>query len=291
LLYLNSLWEPTFTLIPVLAARLGFLRVGTILVAPRGELSPGALAVKARKKRLFLRAWKPLLKRMGVKWHASTDLEALDIFTTFPGAQITVNGDQVTLPVEALPAGSEHDGPIRFVSISRISHMKNLLLAVEALQRLSSPAEFDIYGPVEDPHYWSRCKSVIDDLPRCVRVSYRGELAHGDVRNSFSRYDAFLLPTLGENFGHVIAESLSASCPVVCSDRTPWTDVLRAGGGVVLSDLTPEAWASTLQELSLMSPGERVAAKKSAGETYLDWNTSRLRFNILDEVRLDLMRP
>jgi glycosyltransferase involved in cell wall biosynthesis len=46
------------------------------------------------------------------------------------------------------------------------------------------------------------------------------------VREVFSRYDAFVLPTLGENVGHVIAESLSASCPVICSDETPWTDLL-----------------------------------------------------------------
>jgi glycosyltransferase involved in cell wall biosynthesis len=278
-------------MIPLLAARFGLVKVSTILVAPRGELSPGALTIKVRKKRLFLRAWRPLLKRMGVMWHASTDLEALDICTTFPGAQVVVNGDQATLPVEALPVGSEHDGPIRFVSISRISQKKNLLLAVEALQRLSSPAEFDIYGPVEDPHYWSLCKSLIDHLPRYVRVRYRGELAHDEVRDSFSRYDAFLLPTLGENFGHVIVESLSASCPVICSDTTPWTDVLRAGGGVVVSALTPAAWGSCLEELALMSPAERLDAKKSAREAYLTWNTSRLRFNILDQVRLGLIGP
>jgi glycosyltransferase involved in cell wall biosynthesis len=291
LLYLNSLWEPTFTIIPVLAARLGLLQAKNILLAPRGELSPGALTIKARKKRLFLRAWRPLLKSMDIGWHASSDREALDIRTTFHDARVTVNINQVSLPDEALPVGSGHEGPVRLVFISRISPKKNLVLTLETLRQLSSPAEFDIYGPAEDTDYWARCMSLIDQLPSRVRVTYHGELAPEDVREVFSRYDAFVLPTLGENFGHVIAESLSASCPVICSDKTPWTDLLEAGGGMVVRDLTPAGLAAYLQRLALMSPSERVDAKTSAADVYLTWRKQQLDLNILDEVRLGPARP
>jgi glycosyltransferase involved in cell wall biosynthesis len=291
LLYLNSLWQPIFTVIPVVAARLGLVHAKRILLAPRGELSPGALTIRARKKRLFLKAWRPLLMTMDIGWHASTDREALDIRTVFPDARVTVNSDQDSLPDEALPVGSGHEGPVRLVFISRISPKKNLLLALEALGQLSSSAEFDIYGPAEDPDYWARCKSVIDHLPGHVRVTYHGELAPEDVREVFSRYDAFVFPTLGENFGHVIAESLSASCPVICSDETPWTDLLEAGGGMVVRDLTPAGLAAYLQRLALMSRGERVDAKKSAADVYLTWRKQQLDENILDETRLQLARP
>src|SRR5664280_2388716 len=291
LLYLNSLWEPTFTIIPVVAARLGLVEAKNILRAPRGELSPGALTIRARKKRLFLKAWRPLLMSMDIGWHASTDKEAIDIRTIFPDARVTINSNQASLPDEALPVGSGDEGPIRLVFISRISPNKNLVLALEALRQLSSSVEFDIYGPAEDPDYWARCKSLIDHLPGHVRVTYHGELAPEEVREVFSRYDAFVFPTLGENFGHVIAESLSASCPVICSDETPWTDLLEAGGGMVVRDLTPAGLAAYLQRLALMSPGERVDAKKSAGNAYLTWRKQQLDENILDEVRLGLARP
>jgi hypothetical protein len=39
-----------------------------------------------------------------------------------------------------------------------------------------------------------------------------------------------ILPTLGENFGHVIAESLLSNTPVLISDKTPW---LSDSNGVV----------------------------------------------------------
>jgi glycosyltransferase involved in cell wall biosynthesis len=48
-----------------------------------------------------------------------------------------------------------------------------------------------------------------------------------------------LLPSRGENFGHVIAEALAAGCPTVISDRTPWRALResRAGWDLPLDDL------------------------------------------------------
>lgn len=44
----------------------------------------------------------------------------------------------------------------------------------------------------------------------------------------------FLFPTFSENYGHVIAESMIAGCPVLISDQTPWNDVKDAQGGFVV---------------------------------------------------------
>jgi glycosyltransferase involved in cell wall biosynthesis len=274
-----------FTIIPVLGVCLRLIHVKSILLAPRGELSPGALSLKTRKKRLFLKVWRPLLQQLNIEWHASTDQEAQDISSTFPGGRVIVNCDQVSPPFEPMPAGSPHEGPIRMVFISRISPKKNLLLVLKALCLLSSPAEFDIFGPTEDREYWANCQSVIGQMPLNVRVLYRGELVHQEVRQTFSRYDAFVLPTLGENFGHVIAESLSASCPVICSEATPWTDLLDAGGGTIVRDLSPEGLAVTLEDLVHLSPSERVAAKQSAGNAFLAWRSSCVDANVLDQFR------
>lgn len=36
------------------------------------------------------------------------------------------------------------------------------------------------------------------------------------------KYHAFLLPTLSENFGHVIVEAMQAGLIPIISDQTPW---------------------------------------------------------------------
>jgi glycosyltransferase involved in cell wall biosynthesis len=285
-LYVNSLWNPVFTVIPVTAAQWHLIRAAKVILAPRGELSPAALSLKARKKSLFLRWWAPVLRKVNLLWHASTEREGSEIKAVFPWADVAVNLDQVSLPDEPLPATRAHEGPARLVFISRISPKKNLDLTLTALRGLSQPVEFDIYGPAEDARYWSKCQSLIARLPSNVHVQYKGELAPADVRRTFSGYDAFVFPTRGENFGHVIAESLSASCPVLCSDETPWSEVLKAGGGAVVRHLTAEDLGAELQRFVALTPAERLEARQAAGRAYRSWRLNSVGPNILEEVRL-----
>ena len=44
-------------------------------------------------------------------------------------------------------------------------------------------------------------------------------------------YHFFILPTLGENFGHVFIEALAAGCPLIISNRTPWLELEKKGIG------------------------------------------------------------
>jgi glycosyltransferase involved in cell wall biosynthesis len=282
-LYVNSLWSPLFTVLPIVAVYLSQLRVRRVVVAPRGELSPGALSLKARKKRLFLRCWGPLLRRTAVTWHACAEREAAEIRTVFPWADVQVSPVQVALP--AAPLAPETPGDIpALVFIGRVAAMKNVKLILEALCRVSGQARFDIYGPLEDPAYWAACTRLIGAAGSNVTVRYRGELEPAKVCGTFAGYDAFVFPTLGENFGHVIAESLAASCPVICSDATPWSAVLRSGGGVALRELTVECLAVELDRILRRSPEERLRAKVAAGQAYRAWRRSDEDANILDRL-------
>ncbi|MFV2100788.1 glycosyltransferase family 4 protein [Micromonospora sp. LOL_024] len=284
LLYVNSLWA-TFAIVPILAARIGVLRVRQILIAPRGEVAPSALKVKSFKKSLFLRVWRPFLRSSKVRWHATSDREAQLITRVFPWAQIETRRCDVALPPEPITP-VEINGPLRLVFIGRISPIKNVSVAIEALTRMTRPVIFDLYGPLEDPAYWAGCQDLARELPTLVTLTYRGELRPHEVPSTFAAYDAFVFPTQGENFGHVIAESLSASCPVVCSDQTPWTSLLRAGGGVVLAENTPAALAYHLDQLAGLTPAERLAARRAAGDTYRSWRGEARGPNILDRIRM-----
>jgi glycosyltransferase involved in cell wall biosynthesis len=219
-------------------------------------------------------------------WHASSEDEASEIRAVVPWARVEVNLDQVSLPDEPLPATLANDGHARLVFISRISPKKNLDLILSTLSGLSRPIELDIYGPLEDPGYWSKCQSLIRQAPAFLQVKYQGELAASDVRPTFSGYDAFIFPTLGENFGHVIAESLSASCPVVCSDKTPWTSVLEKGGGTVVRDLTTAGLGRELERIAALTPRDRLQARQAAGTAYRSWRSGIGGPNILEQIRL-----
>ena len=53
----------------------------------------------------------------------------------------------------------------------------------------------------------------------------KSKLKPNEVVGTFSKYDLFLFPSGGENYGHVIAESLSSGTPVLISKNTPWLDL------------------------------------------------------------------
>jgi glycosyltransferase involved in cell wall biosynthesis len=225
-LYLNSFFSPRATILPLLIRRMELCRVRPTLLAPRGEFSAGALALKGRKKRLYLLLSRRIGLFRGVAWQASSALEACDIQRVVNAA-----GDDVFVapnPLAHYRSGAPSvmqdrpAGPLRVIFVSRISPKKNLDYLLDALSGSSEAVDLTIYGPKEDPEYWESCHRRLVSLPQQVRARYCGEWSPEQVNRTFAASDVFVFPTKGENFGHVILESLSAGTCVVVSDQTPW---------------------------------------------------------------------
>lgn len=253
-LYLNSFFSLRFSILPIFMVSLGLCRPRSIVLAPRGEFSAGALNQKMRKKRRYLRFSRLLGIYKGIIWHLSTGMEASDLRTCFPEladpelaplfklsktAKAPVKWGEIKLaqdiPARIKPPIGQRRlkraGELHLVFISRISPMKNLLYALRLLGGVSGQVAFDIYGPAEDLNYWGECQKIIAALPVNIIVKYYGEIEHEKISQTFADYDLFLLPTLGENYGHVISEALAAGCPVLISDLTPWRNLEEEGVG------------------------------------------------------------
>lgn len=283
LLYLNSFWSPVWTVAPLLMKAVGLIQADRILLAPRGELSVGAMAISVKKKSIFMRVWRPMLIRMQVEFHASTSHEASDIATIFPSSSIIVASDQIRPPFGAL-GNKPTSNVLRLVYLGRIALMKSVDVALQAVNLCGLPVSFDIYGPIEDPEHWSMCQQIIRGAPANTHITYHGELAHDRVAEVLAQFDALILPTKGENFGHVIAESLAAGCPVICSDRTPWTTVLVSGAGEVVQGFNAEDWAEVLQAWASMTPSDRWQRKLRTREAYEAWRAAQNGLNVIDAV-------
>lgn len=262
-LYLNSLFNPEYTVLPLLARRLAGSHTQRVVVAPRGECSPGALGIKRWKKRPFLVTAKLAGLYRNVLWHASTEDEAHLIRQKFgEGARIMVARN---LPPMLVPNRAECDvldtsGPLRIVFLSRIARMKNLDYALRVLSKTSVPIQFDIWGTLEDPDYWRKCQEQIQALPKNVVAQYCGVANHSDVSKILSDYDLFFLPTRGENYGHVITEAFSVGTPVLLSDQTPWRNLRHEGIGWDLPLENGEAaFLEALEEALHKVKLERVA--------------------------------
>lgn len=268
-LYLNSYFDFSFTVLPLLARRLGLAPKCPCVIAPRGELSSGAISIKPRKKRLYLMTARALGLYQHLEWQASSELEAHDIRRKlgFDARDITVAPDLFPRLVAERYDHSEQQirapGSFRICFLSRISRVKNLDFLLRALRRVIQPVKLTIFGPVEDKEYWSICKTIIDGLPANVQVNYAGEVLPDRVYDVFSKYDLFALPTRGENFGHVILESLTAGTPVLTSDQTPWQP--DSVGGITTLTLTEsDPWAEEISRWAVLDEFTLSVRRKAA---------------------------
>jgi glycosyltransferase involved in cell wall biosynthesis len=226
-IYLNSFFNPSFSIKPLIFWKLGLFRGIPVLIAPRGEFSPGALQIKSFKKRCYIAFVRLFGIYKSVFWQATTRIEKTHIIQAL-GVKESMISRAKNLPgkFEKCSIAEESllpsENPLKLVFLSRISPKKNLEFALNVLQKVGVPVCFDIYGPKEDASYWLRCDQLIKKLPENITVQYCGEVNPSGVGKVFSKYDIFFFPTRGENYGHVIAEALSVGTPVLLSDQTPW---------------------------------------------------------------------
>lgn len=237
MVYLNGIYSPYFTLIPLFYLR----RMNKpVVIASRGMLAKSALSVKSRKKKLFLAFIKMAGLFRNVLFHATTEEEAKDIREQLGDkARIKVAANLPRVQGRAkLVERTKQQGIARIVNIARIAPEKNLGYALEALLSVKSNIEFDLYGPIYDIAYWKQCKKIIDSMPPNVKVNYRNVVEADKIGETLMNYHFMLMPTRGENFGHIILESLSAGCPVIISDQTPWRGLeqMKAGWDLSLND-------------------------------------------------------
>lgn len=198
-----------------------------LLIAPRGEFAIPSFSQKKIKKLIFifLAVKTRLLKN--IVWLASSTIEEKEI-------NLAINQKNkikvlIDLPskfqIGPLKIDLNRRNPLKLIFLSRISEEKNLDFAISVLSKVSVELHFDIYGPISNDEYWNKCSKLIEKLPSNIKVNYNGIVKPDDVREVISKYDLFFLPTKGENYGHVIAESLSSGTPVLISDKTPWLNL------------------------------------------------------------------
>lgn len=264
IVYLNGIFSLYFTLMPLLFLRKK--KAEKVVIAARGMFAESALGVKKTKKQFFLSSVKVLKLFEKVVFHASTENEKKDIRKVLgEKVQIRIAGNlPQKMEMNKLKERLKQENSLKLVNIARVAPEKNLLFALKVLQKVKENVVFDFYGPVYDQQYWEECKSVMDDLPTNVRVSYKGSLESDKVLHELSNYHFMFMPTRGENFGHIILQSLSTGCPVIISDQTPWKNLENKNAGWAFSLNDPELFAGKIDECSAMGQQEFDRMSKAA---------------------------
>jgi glycosyltransferase involved in cell wall biosynthesis len=225
LLYFNSFFSFKFTIFPLFIYKIFLFSKKPCIIAPRGEFSLGALKLKYIKKKIYLYISKLLGLYNNLYWQASSDNEKKDILRNFRVAEklIYIAPDLISYePIALNYLSLRKPGPLRIIFLSRITPKKNLNFLLRVLQKINFPVELSIYGPIDNLSYWKACLYSIDQLPSNIKILIGDPVPQKQVKSILQKHDVFVLPTLGENFGHIIIESLIAGIPAIISDKTFW---------------------------------------------------------------------
>jgi glycosyltransferase involved in cell wall biosynthesis len=269
LIYLNGFFA-TSSIYGLLARNLGKLPDVPFILATRGDLAGGALGLKTPKKRAYMAFARLFNLYKDLRWHASSEREKSEMLSQLQS--FGLSSDQVLVAPDlgsgyasvATPRPQKLSGIARFVTLSRITRMKNLPFTLDRLAELHGDVSLDIFGPVEDRELWSECERKLAALPKNVTVNYKGAVEPDRVLGEMSQRHFFILPTLGENYGHVIIEAAASGCPVIISDRTQWSGLEQKNVGWDISLDDPSRWRSLLQSCVDMSEEQYESMAESA---------------------------
>jgi glycosyltransferase involved in cell wall biosynthesis len=278
LLYMNSFFTYRF-LIPTyrVSKKLSI----PLLVAPRGELCANAYKGSIKKK-VYTLLFRVLIKNSKVYFQVTSqeeELQVLKLLAVPKKKTFYLSNFSAVNTTNCNPHHRRNPEKLYCLFISRIQKKKNLIKAIQILQKVKSSVCFDIYGPIEDTEYWKLCQKEIKLLPANIECHYCGSYDHEKIFFLFSQYDLLLFPTYSENFGHVITEALSSGCPVLISDQTPWSDLNTTGGGYAIKLDNEEEYVSVIEKISNLSDDAFYSFSKKA----INYYTNRVLNNHLKD--------
>ena len=228
----------------------------SLVVSPRGMLSPGALRFSTIKKQLMWKTWQGPAYRNAAAWHATSASEADEIRAFGITGPIAIIPNGIDLP-EQVVAHSPGKVQRTVVFLSRLHPKKGIPSLVEAWARLA-PRRPDwrlvIAGPDEGGH-----RSELEGMVRSKnvpRVVFPGPL-YGPAKDALlDEADLFVLPTQSENFGIAVAEALAAGIPAIVTTGAPWQGLATQRCGWWIEQGV-EPLQAALQEATALSASER----------------------------------
>lgn len=168
----------------------------------------------------------------------------------------------------------ELEGKRLILFLGRVHEKKGGDLLVSAFHRLLTETpepsvQLVMAGPDESP-YASWLKKLAQALGIGERVTWTGML-EGDLKwGAFQSAEAFILPSHQENFGISVAESLSASLPVLISNKVNiWREIEENHAGLIEADDADGTYALLKRWMALGTP-DKEAMRRDARQCFLE---------------------
>lgn len=270
LIHIHSPWN----MVPYIAYKVSLSKDIPFAFSVRGSLSNWSLSQRSLVKRTAMRLFKRSLLSQASLVHVTSEEEERDTLLVCGSARTSLvpNGIDVN-DYPMAHATVRPNGPRKFLFLSRIHPKKGLYELLEAFSRLNSPDwMLTICGPVYDESYWRDVNELIvrKNISSCVK--YIGEVYGADKVSIIHEHDFVVLTSHSENYGVVIAESMSCGRPVIVSNAMPWQIVSDRNAGFVVSMTDITSGLKAAIHLSQEDFSRMCSAARDIASSELDWS-------------------
>tara|TARA_B100000242_G_scaffold278936_1_gene237021 strand:- start:12859 stop:13974 length:1116 start_codon:yes stop_codon:yes gene_type:complete len=214
-----------------------------IIWSTRGELEAGAIKYKKNIKKIYLFIIKIILND-NIIFHSTSTEETKNIKKMFQ------KSDLVEIP-NYLEITKMKNQKLKkqFIFLGRIHPIKNLEILINAISTSitfkKSGFKIIIAGDGKTK-YIEKLKTMIKVKELQNYILFRGFVDLDDKDKILSSSYFLVLPSLSENFGNVVLESLTQGTPVIASSKTPWKLLNEYNAGLYI-DNTIENWKNALE--------------------------------------------
>ena len=286
----HGLWVPTNRSAALAARAAG----RPYVVSPKGMLSEWSMSQSRVKKQVAWHLYQRRALQVADAFQVTAEAEAEDVRRLGLRQPVAVIPHGVDVPAAPpRPAGRgdlDGRGGVRTaLFLSRVHPKKGLPDLVEAWGRVRPDGwRLVIAGP-DDGGHQAEVERQAEALGLGGAVSFPGPVGDDDKWDLYGAADLFVLPTLAENFGIVVAEALAAGLPVLTTHEAPWRvlETERCGWWV---ETGPDAVAAALREATA-APPDALRAMGARGRAYaearLSWDRTAAEHLALYQWLLD----
>ncbi|MDT8308006.1 MAG: glycosyltransferase [Bacteroidales bacterium] len=256
LVYIAAMWQ----WIGVSASKICSKHSVPYVHGSHGSFGAYSLAKGKAKKSIFLNLF---MKKHLI--HA----DAIHVTTEYERASLKVLGDRIqsfivpnSIPDYAFTVDETSVTEIRqelkisassrvIIFAGRPDPVKRLDIVIKALPEILTQvpdAHLLIVGS-DDNEYSANMKKLVSQLELESQVTWAGFIAGEKMPNYYAAADLFALPSMGENFGMVVAEAMATGTPVVISDCVGVSDDVEHYGAGIVTSIDPKQVSNACVEL------------------------------------------
>ncbi len=257
---INGVFSTYFSICPLILLR----KNKNTFVFPRGMLHQSAMSVKPIKKIFFLKISKLFSLFKNIKFIASNNQEKVEILRYFENHTIHILPNIPIKPIENAILKEIKNEEMNILFLGRISPEKNPVFLVKALQITNIKINLILCGSAINLEYKKLLDLELKKLPENIKFKLINEMEHAQVMEILKLQDLMILPSLGENFGHAIYESLSLGVPVIIGNNTPWSFIHQQEAGYVINPKIELELKNAIENFHNLSVNEQNNYKLNA---------------------------